>query len=211
MASGKRPSARKTAPNLTGKQKRFISEYFRCNFNATIAAKNAGYSEKTARFIGAENLTKPNIRVEIDARFKEHAMSANEVIARIAAIGRSDADDYLDDDGYIDIKRLRERGKTQLVKRVKRTKKTFLGRDGKVSYTEETIELEMHDAQSALVTLARHHKLLTDRVELADWRTDLIAGIRAGEIDYPLLLEELDKSLADELFELAGVPVSRQS
>lgn len=45
---------------LTQKQKAFADNYIRLG-NATAAAKEAGYSEKTARFIGAENLTKPNI------------------------------------------------------------------------------------------------------------------------------------------------------
>lgn len=45
---------------LTPKQKAFADNYIRTG-NATAAAKEAGYSKKTARFIGAENLTKPNI------------------------------------------------------------------------------------------------------------------------------------------------------
>ncbi len=45
---------------LTPKQKAFADNYI-ISGNATEAAKKAGYSDKTARFIGAENLTKPNI------------------------------------------------------------------------------------------------------------------------------------------------------
>jgi phage terminase small subunit len=43
---------------LTEKQKRFCDYYIETG-NATEAAIRAGYSNKTARFIGAENLTKP--------------------------------------------------------------------------------------------------------------------------------------------------------
>lgn len=50
---------------LTTKQQLFISEYL-IDFNATRAAKAAGYSEDTANVIGCENLTKPNIKVEIE-------------------------------------------------------------------------------------------------------------------------------------------------
>lgn len=46
---------------LSLKQKRFCEEYA-ISGNATDAAKKAGYSEKTARTIGAENLTKPDIQ-----------------------------------------------------------------------------------------------------------------------------------------------------
>lgn len=43
---------------LKTKQELFAREYV-VDGNATQAAIRAGYSEKTARFIGAENLRKP--------------------------------------------------------------------------------------------------------------------------------------------------------
>jgi phage terminase small subunit len=52
---------------LTDKQTRFIAEYL-IDSNATKAAIRAGYSEKTAKEIGCENLTKPNIAAEIAKR-----------------------------------------------------------------------------------------------------------------------------------------------
>ncbi len=45
---------------LNAKQERFCEEYL-IDLNATQAAIRAGYSEKTAKEIGCENLTKPNI------------------------------------------------------------------------------------------------------------------------------------------------------
>lgn len=55
---------------LTIKQKKFADEYI-ISGNATQAAINAGYSEKTARKIGSENLTKPDIKSYIDERMKK--------------------------------------------------------------------------------------------------------------------------------------------
>ena len=55
----------KKAVKLTGKQKRFIQEYL-VDLNATRAAKDAGYSEKTAYRTGADNLRKPQIADAID-------------------------------------------------------------------------------------------------------------------------------------------------
>lgn len=49
---------------LTTRQQRFCLEYL-IDCNATKAAIRAGYSEKTARSIGQENLTKPDIQAEI--------------------------------------------------------------------------------------------------------------------------------------------------
>ena len=51
---------------LTDKQTLFIHEYLSNGFNATQAAKSAGYSSDTAFTIGCENLKKPYIREEID-------------------------------------------------------------------------------------------------------------------------------------------------
>lgn len=45
---------------LNDKQKRFVAEYL-IDLNATQAAIRAGYSVKTARQVGAENLSKPYI------------------------------------------------------------------------------------------------------------------------------------------------------
>ena len=50
---------------LTDKQERFCYEYV-LHLNATKAAINAGYSEKTAYSIGFENLIKPEIQKRID-------------------------------------------------------------------------------------------------------------------------------------------------
>lgn len=49
-----------TTKMLNPKQQRFVDEYL-IDLNATQAAIRAGYSEKTAAVIGAENLIKPNI------------------------------------------------------------------------------------------------------------------------------------------------------
>ena len=55
---------------LKGKQDAFVKAYI-LNPNATQAAIAAGYSEKTARFIGSENLTKPNIIAAIKIHQKK--------------------------------------------------------------------------------------------------------------------------------------------
>lgn len=51
--------------NLTEKQKIFCREYI-FDWNATRAAKVAGYSEHTAHSIGHENLSKPEIQAYIE-------------------------------------------------------------------------------------------------------------------------------------------------
>lgn len=55
---------------LTEKQRRFVDYYVETG-NASEAARRAGYSEKTAGWIGQENLQKPTIKAAIDARLRE--------------------------------------------------------------------------------------------------------------------------------------------
>lgn len=64
---------------LTAKQQRFCDEYL-IDLNATQAAIRAGYSVKTARVIGQENLTKPAIKEYIEKRMaeKEAALVADQ-------------------------------------------------------------------------------------------------------------------------------------
>lgn len=55
---------------LTAKQQRFVDEYL-VDLNGTQAAIRAGYSEKTANEIAAENLAKPSIKEAVELRMKE--------------------------------------------------------------------------------------------------------------------------------------------
>lgn len=68
---------------LTEKQKRFADYYIETG-NITEAAVKAGYSKKTARVIGQENLLKPAIKGYIDEKLEtmqdERTASAKEVL-----------------------------------------------------------------------------------------------------------------------------------
>lgn len=57
---------------LEPRQECFVREYL-IDLNATQAAIRAGYSEKTARYIGHENLTKPHIQAAIAKAQQERA------------------------------------------------------------------------------------------------------------------------------------------
>lgn len=83
---------------LTPKQKRFVEEYL-VDLNATQAAIRAGYSQKTARKIGQENLTKPDIQNEIqkamDKRSERTEITADMVVEQLAKIGFADIKDVV--------------------------------------------------------------------------------------------------------------------
>lgn len=78
---------------MTEKQSRFVEHYLQ-TANASEAARQAGYSEKTARFIGSENLTKPNIATAIDERLKQMASEriadTEEVLEHLTAVIRGE-------------------------------------------------------------------------------------------------------------------------
>lgn len=78
---------------LTLKQQRFADEYI-ISGNATEAAVKAGYSKKTARSIGQENLTKPDIKKYIDERLerlkKESIAEQDEVLQYLSSIMRGE-------------------------------------------------------------------------------------------------------------------------
>lgn len=81
---------------LTPKQRRFCEEYLK-SANASEAAKKAGYSLKTAPFIGAENLKKPQISAYIKRRMGEQEAAlvadANEVLQFYSAVMRGEVKD----------------------------------------------------------------------------------------------------------------------
>ncbi|HEY8969729.1 MAG TPA: terminase small subunit [Puia sp.] len=79
----------KKSSNLTDKQKRFCEEYL-TDMNATQAAIRSGYSAKTARQVGSENLSKPDIQAYIrgliDARSERTEISADFVIQALKEV-----------------------------------------------------------------------------------------------------------------------------
>ena len=81
---------------LTAKQGRFVEEYL-VDLNATQAAIRAGYSERTARAMGAENLTKPDIQSAIQEAMGDRAdrteITADRVLTELSTIGFLDPAD----------------------------------------------------------------------------------------------------------------------
>lgn len=81
---------------LNKRQKLFVNYYLK-SWNATDAAKKAGYSEKTAASIGYENLRKPEIKAYIHerthARDTQIVADADEVMAFLTSVMRGEVKD----------------------------------------------------------------------------------------------------------------------
>lgn len=89
---------------LTEKQQRFVDEYL-IDLNATQAAVRAGYSVDSARDIGCENLTKPNIQAAVGkamaARSKRTGVNQDRIVLELAKIAFVNMTDIVDSYGRI--------------------------------------------------------------------------------------------------------------
>ena len=90
MPKGKEP---------TPKQKAFADEFLKCG-NQTEAAKRAGYSEKTARQAGAENMKKPVVLEYIQKRQKQiddaRIADITEIMQYLTSVMRGEVKDQFD-------------------------------------------------------------------------------------------------------------------
>lgn len=136
-----------TTMKLTNRQKRFVAEYL-VDLNATQASIRAGYSAKTAKEIGAENLTKPNIANAIQQAMDE----------------RGNRVQVTQDEVINDLRELRDicmgRKAIKVMTIVKNS------REGTAEPVEtEGMMFEPASANRALELLGKHIKMFTDKVE----------------------------------------------
>lgn len=100
MTTGRKAVTDRGGRKLTSKQKRFVEEYL-IDLNATQAAIRAGYSQRTARQIGEENLSKPDIFFAVQEaqvkRSERVQVDADYVLARLVEIDRMDVLDIMTD------------------------------------------------------------------------------------------------------------------
>ena len=159
---------------MTAKQQRFCDEYL-IDMNATQAAVRAGYSQKTARVIGQENLTKPAIREYIEKRMaeKEKALIADqdEVMKYLTQVMRRE---------------LKENVVVTLQNKTEKwVKDEDTGKLKKQTITEESpavveIPAKLSDANKAAELLGKVYALFTDKME-ADVDMELNITVDYGD------------------------------
>lgn len=135
----------------TLRRRKFVEEYLRC-WNGAEAARRAGYSSKRCTVTASNLLACEEIKAAIEQRIAETAMSADEVLARLAEQARAVQMQYLEADGTVDLETLLADGYGHLVKG------THWDRNGNLTIT-------FHDAQSALGLLGKHLRLFAEQVE----------------------------------------------
>ena len=166
---------------LTDRRRVFIEEYLQC-WNATEAARRAGFSHPNKQ--GPRLLVNVGIQAAKEARIAEKAMSADEVLLRLADQARGDIGDFMDIESMsfdLNLQKAKEKGLTHLIKKAKQRTVTTVDKSGEETETN-VIELELYDSQGALVQLGRHHKLFTDNTDLTSNGKTILVTLR-GEND----------------------------
>ena len=159
---------------MTKKQKRFVEEYL-IDLNATQAAIRAGYSPATAKEIGCENLTKPNIAAAVSQAMAERSrrtgINQDRVLQELARIGFAKITDVVDPE-TAKIRPDASDDDLACIQSIKIKPNEF--------GTER--EVKLYDKKSALVDLGKHLGLFKDKLEL-NGDMDLNITIDYGEDD----------------------------
>ena len=157
---------------LTPKQMRFVDEYL-VDFNATQAAIRAGYSEKTANTIGAQNLAKLSIQAEISRRQKDlqrrTEVTQERVVKELARIAFANMADYL----HVETQTRTKDDGTEVVYQIVVLSETEdLSTDQRaalanVKQSVNGVEIKLHDKIKALELLGRHIGMFNDKLSLS--------------------------------------------
>lgn len=147
---------------LTEKQQRFVDEYL-IDLNATQAAIRAGYSVKTAKDIGCQNLAKLNIQQAISEKMAERSkrtgVNQDRIVMELAKIAFVNAADVIDSDDAT-IKKGATADDTAAIQSVK----------VKVIPTKEgegvEREIRLNDKLKALELLGKHLGMWNDKLDV---------------------------------------------
>lgn len=142
---------------LNPKQLRFCEEYV-IDLNATQAAIRAGYSKKTAKEMGSENLTKPNIKSKVEELQEDirrrSALTADMVVEELRDLAFYSIKDFINADNTI--KKLSTLSRVKLKPVVGIKVKETITTVGKKIIKEVTTELKLSDKRASVVDLGRH-------------------------------------------------------
>lgn len=150
------------AKKLNRKQQQFVDEYL-IDLNATQAAIRAGYSVNSARDIGCENLTKPNIQEAIAKamaeRSKRTGISQDRIVLELAKLAFVNANDLIDPEDA-SIRAGASEDDLACIQSVK--VKTMDGEKG----TSTEREIRLNDKMKALELLGKHLGMWNDKIDL---------------------------------------------
>jgi phage terminase small subunit len=151
---------------LTPKQQRFVAEYL-IDLNATQAAIRSGYSPKTARAIGCEHLTKPDIASAV-AEGKRRQLESAELTAvgTLKVIGWHVNRDirrlFSDQGSLIPLHELSKEDAT-MIAGVEVVKRNLTAGDDQ---TDTIIKVKLQDQRGYVELAAKHFGLLEEKIDV---------------------------------------------
>ncbi len=152
-------SKSKEKNKLTKKQEMFCRYYVSNGHNATKAAISAGYSEKTAKVIAMENLTKPYLKSFIEELEKpvleELGLTENWVITKLRNFSEANILDYFEiKDGDIKLKDLTTLPKVK-IEAIESIEQTEKGR----------IKIKLVDKRTSVVDVGKHFGMFKNVID----------------------------------------------
>lgn len=156
---------------LTTKQLAFVEFYLTC-WNETEAARRAGYANPNNN--AHRLMVNDGIKAAIQERLAELKMGADEVLARISDHARSSIADFVDvaapstqleeaesvDEAHaivsgwrLNLAKAKQSGKLHLIKKLKSS--------------QWGPEIELHDPQTALTLIGKHHGLFVEKIDIS--------------------------------------------
>lgn len=148
-------TAKKDSEKLTPRQRLFCEQYVKLNSNGTQAAIAAGYCVKGGEGAAAAHasrlLKSVKIQEYIQSIWRRHHMTADEVVARLAAMAKGDATQLVNARGHVDMAKVKANG--VIVKSIKHDAR---GR----------LQVELHDQQAALVHVGKALGVFKESVSL---------------------------------------------
>lgn len=155
---------------LTDKQELFCEEYLK-DLNATQAAIRAGYSVESARQIGSENLSKPDIQEYLKARRRELqeqlGIDQTRILKEYARLAFLDPRKFYTVDGALKpVKDLDEDEAAALAGMDVYEQRQDSDDENEQIVTGATKKIKTYDKVKALDSLARHLGMFTDKIDL---------------------------------------------
>lgn len=167
----------KDSDGLTNKQRAFAEHYIALNSSKQPGSPKRGWGTEAARLAGYQGsdetlgvqsfrlLRLNNVREYIRHKLHLVIMNPDEVLGRLSKQARASIADVLTKDGQFDLKACKKRGTDDLLRKLKIRKTTRTDPSTKEVIEEVTHELELHNSQTALELMGKHHRLFADVVE----------------------------------------------
>lgn len=165
---------------LTDKQQRFIDEYL-IDCNATQAAIRAGYSEKTAKEQGCQNLAKLNVEISEAKKVlaDKTGITAEEILKELKNFAYSDITETI----LLSTEEIKELP-PEIRRLITGYKKVSSRVDKNSDWEEERVELKFVDKMKAIEMINRH---------IGFYEKDNLQSSTAFKGTYEELLAEIDK------------------